>query len=124
MIVKEVMKKPYAVDKDISLRDAAQIMSEHNIGSLLFIQKNKIKGILTERDLLKNFGQEENISAIMSKDIIGVDAEEDAMQALELMKEHKVKRLPVLEEGKLIGIVSLTDLAANLEEMEGNFFFE
>ena len=56
MKVKELMKKALVVDRDVSLQEAADIMSKKGIGSLLYVDgENKIKGIITEGDLIKNF---------------------------------------------------------------------
>ena len=64
MLVKDLMKNAYTIDKDISLKEAAGIMSSNGYGSLIFVEEGKIKGIITEMDLLKNFGKEENISLL------------------------------------------------------------
>jgi len=124
MQVKELMKQPYIVDKDISLFDAAKLMSEKEIGSLLFVQKGRALGIITESDLLKNFGKQAKISSITSKNIISISPEETIDGALKIMKDNKIKRLPVVDSKKnLIGIVSMTDIAANSDKLEGDFFF-
>jgi CBS domain-containing protein len=124
MLVKEIMKRPLAVEKDISLSDAARLMSEKNIGSLLFISGSKIKGIITERDLMKNFSKNDKISHIMSTKVITIEPDENLDRATELMREYKIKRLPVINEGKLVGIITMTDIMANFEALEEEFFFE
>lgn len=119
-----MMKRPYVVDKDISLMDAAKIMSSKGIGSLLFVNKGQAKGIITETDLLRNFGKNKKISQIMSKDIITISGEASLDDALKLMKENKIKRLPVIDDKKrLSGIISMTDIAANIDKVDGDFFF-
>ncbi len=125
MRIKELMKQPYVVDKDISLVDAAKIMSSKGIGSLLFVARGKAKGILTESDLLKNFGKNKKISQIMSKNIISISDEDNVEKALKIMNENRIKRLPVIDKDKkLVGIVSMTDIAANIEKFDGEFFFD
>lgn len=124
MQIKELMKRPYVVEKDISLAEAAKIMSSKSIGSLIMVNGGKAKGIITESDLLKNFGKSKTISQIMSKNIISVSEKENVEDALKLMKENKIKRLPVVDEKKkLTGIVSMTDIAANVDKLDGEFFF-
>ncbi len=124
MQIKELMKTPYVVDKDISLADAAKIMSEKNIGGLLFVIRGKVKGIITEGDLLRNYGKNKKISQIMSKNVITVSAEDNIEDCLKVMKENKVKRLPVIDEKKrLVGIISMSDIAVNAEKLDGEFFF-
>ena len=125
MKVKELMKKALVVDRDVSLQEAADIMSKKGIGSLLYVDgENKIKGIITEGDLIKNFEKKENISKAMSVSVITVEPSASLEEALEIMKDNKVKRLPVVEKGELQGIITMTDLAANADELEGDFFFD
>ena len=124
MLIRELMKRPFIIEKNISLSEAARMMSEKNIGSLLFMSGGKIKGILTERDLLRNFGKSEKVSEAMTTKVITITSDEPLDRAMELMREHEIKRLPVVDAGKLVGIITLTDLAANFEAVEEDFFFE
>jgi len=124
MLVKELMKRPFVVEKNISLAEAAKIMSSKNIGSLLLISGNKVKGIVTEKDLIRNFTKHEKISQVMSSKIISIEPNETLDRAVEIMRDNKIKRLPVLDEGKLVGIITLTDVMANFEALEEEFFFE
>ncbi len=124
MQVKELMKEPYIIERDISLIETAKILSERRIGSLLFVYKGKARGIITENDLLKNFGEHKNISQIMSRNIISIGPDETIEDALKIMRENKIKRLPVVDSKKqLVGIISMTDIAANFDKTEGEFFF-
>jgi IMP dehydrogenase len=124
MEIKEVMRQAYIIEKDISLSDAAKIMSSKELSSLLFVKSGKIRGIITERDLLKNFNKSKTISQIMTKKVITISPGEEVEKALELMKANKVKKIPVVDEkNKLIGIINLTDIVANTEGLEGDFFF-
>ncbi len=124
MQIKEFMKTPYVIDKDVSLIDAAKLMSAKRIGSLIFVLKGKIKGIITESDMLKNFGKNKKVSDIMSKNIITISDDYSMEDALKIMKDNKIKRLPVIDKGKnLVGIVTMTDLAANIDKSDEEFFF-
>ena len=124
MRIKDLMREAFITEKDMSLADAAKLMSSKEIGSLLYVEKGKIKGILTERDVLKNFGKSKKISDIMSQNVITVEQDEDVNGALGIMTNHKIKRLPVLKKGELVGIITLTDIAANVDELEDGFFFD
>jgi len=123
MLVKEIMKRPFAVERDISLAEAAELMSEKNIGSLVFLSRNKIKGIITERDLMKNFGKHDKISHIMTSKVVTVNPDETLDKAAEVMRNNKIKRLPVENDGKLVGMITMTDIMANFEALEEDFFF-
>jgi len=100
-----------------SVKKAAEIMNKHEIGCLIVTEKNKAVGILTERDLLKRVvvearnPEKTKVKEIMSKPLIVTEPETDLENAVKLMFDMKIKKLPVVKEGKLIGIVSLTDIA-------------
>ncbi len=124
MLVKVLMKTPYVIDKDINLGEAAKIMTEKGIGSLIFLRRGKAIGIITENDLLKNFGAKKRISQVMSKEVIMIGTEETIEEALRVMRENRIKRLPVVDEKKnLVGIISMTDIASNVDKLDGEFFF-
>jgi len=124
MLIKEIMKTPFVVDKDISLKEAAKIMKNKKIGSLIFASGSKINGIVTESDLTRDFGKQEKISQVMNPKVITIEAEENVDRAVEVMKENKIKRLPVLDHGKLVGIITATEIIANFEDIEEEFIFE
>jgi|SRR3989344_8033221 len=125
MKISRVMNKAIVVEEDIKLRDAAKLMSEKNIGSLIIMHGEKIIGIITERDIMKNISRLDNkISSIMSRNVVCVDEGESLDNAAILMAKYRIKRLPVLKKGKLIGIVTATDILGNVEDLNENFFFE
>ena len=118
------MKEAVITSKDIYLDEAAKLMSSKGMTSLLFISDKKLKGIITDRDLLKNFNRKGRISSIMSKKVITIDSQDDVQSALDIMKKYNKKRLPVVEKGKLVGIIGLIDIARNADELEDGFFFD
>jgi CBS domain-containing protein len=124
MLVKEIMKAPLVIDEDMSLREAAGIMVNKNVGCLIYIHNNSLEGIITDKDLLKHYGVKKKVSEVMSRNVITVDPEDHVENALQVMKQEKIKRLPVVFAGELIGILSLTDIAVVLGELEENFFFD
>lgn len=126
MKIKEIMNKAVAVDHNITLKQAAKIMSNKNIGCLIAVKGTKILGILTERDIMKNISNSnERIASIMAKKVITIDKEDDIDEAALLMTKNKIRRLPVVDENKkLIGIVTSTDLLANSEDISEEFLFD
>ena len=118
------MKRPFVVEKDITLKEAAKIMKEKKIGSLIYLVNEKVKGIITEGDLTRDFGKQEKITQVMKPTVIIVEVNESVENAVELMKANKIKRLPVLSNGKLVGIITSTDIIANFAELEEDFIFE
>jgi len=125
MKIKDVMNKAIAVDHDVSVREAAKIMSDRNIGSLIVLKNNKIVGIITERDILKNVGDiGKRISAVMSRGVITIDHKASLDNAALIMNEKKIKRLPVVDDNKLVGIITATDIIANSDGLNEDFFFD
>jgi CBS domain-containing protein len=127
MLIKEIMNKAVAIEQDISLKQAAKIMSDKNIGSLVVVKGKNISGILTEKDILKNISDlDKKIHSAMSKNVITINENVDIDEAAMLMSKNKIKRLPVLdhENGKLIGIITSTDLVAHSEEISDEFLFD
>jgi len=123
MNVKDVMRQPFVITKDISIADAAKIMSNKDIGCLIFMKNEEVKGIVTERDILKHYHEGKKVSEIMSDKVITIESDKDLSRAFILMKTKKIKKLPVVDEGKLVGIITATDLVASMNDSEDNFFF-
>lgn len=118
------MRQPYVIESDIGLEQAAKIMSDKKIGCLIMVKGSKIRGIITERDLLKNFSKHDKISKIMSQSVITIEPQQTLQEAYELMKENSIKRIPVINDQRdIIGIITLTDLAAHMDEFDESFFF-
>ena len=125
MKVKEVMNRAIAVDHDISVKEAAQIMSDKNIGSVVAIKNGKILGIVTEKDVIRNVEKiNRKISSIMTRDVVTIEQDEDIDEAAILMKKNNIKRLPVTKNGELVGIITSTDLIANCDELNEEFLFD
>ncbi len=125
MRVKEIMNKALGVNHDISLKEAAKIMSDKNIGSLVVVKGEDIYGIVTEHDITKNADNLlKKISNTMTKNVLTIQENEDIEEAAEIMSKNKIKRLPVVnEDGKLTGIITVTDLIAHAEELGEDFLF-
>ena len=125
MKVSEIMNKAIAIEHDIPLKEAAQIMSRKNIGSLIILRKDKIAGIITERDVMKNISSlGSKVSNSMSKNVITIDDDESIDNAALVMTKNKIKRLPVLEKGKLVGIITATDIIANSDILNEDFLLD
>jgi signal-transduction protein with cAMP-binding, CBS, and nucleotidyltransferase domain len=119
MKITEIMTKAAVTDRpDDSLEAAARKMWEQQTGSLLVTDGEDLVGIVTERDVLRAVGTgtplDTPVSAMMSKDLITVDPGTSLREAARVMTEKWIRHLPVLEGGKLVGIVSQRDLAGVL----------
>jgi CBS domain-containing protein len=125
MRVKEVMNKVVVIDSNISLRAAAKIMSDKNIGSLIILNKDNILGIITEKDIVDNASNlDKKVTSIKQRRIITVEQDESLDTVAIIMSKNKIKRLPVMRDGKLTGIITATDLLANSEELDEDFFID
>ena len=117
MIVKDVMNRNVIVGKpDVTLKEASKVMSQYHIGSLVVVEKEKIVGIITERNVLKSVAQGKNpelttVEDIMSKNVITIEPDKKIDEAVELMMKHKIKKLPVVSNKKLVGIVTCSDIS-------------
>jgi len=106
-----------SIEPDRPVIDALIIMAEYKIGALLVMQKNKLLGIISERDyareiVLKGKSSKEClIEEVMTKDVITIDANDTYDKGLEIMTENRIRHLPVVENKTVIGMLSLGDLA-------------
>ena len=102
---------------DASAYDAVKLMNKNRIGCLVAVYNGEIIGILTERDLLERVlekgknPKETTVSEIMTRQVIVGKPDMELVEATRLMFEKKVKKLPILEENRLVGLVTLTDIA-------------
>ncbi|WP_453997174.1 CBS domain-containing protein [Bacillus nitroreducens] len=98
--------------------EVAVKMKELNVGAIPILEDNKLIGMITDRDLVvrgyaeKKAGSNQ-VTNVMSEDLITCSPDTSLQEASELMAKHQIRRLPVVENGQLVGIVSLGDLATN-----------
>ena len=115
--VRDVMTPgPIGVDYYQSIGEAARAMRDWGVGAILVVGDGSLYGLVTDRDLVvravaEDRGADEPVGPLSSANLIGVDADADVHEAMRLMRQHAVRRLPVLEGGQVAGIVSLGDLA-------------
>jgi CBS domain-containing protein len=114
--VKDVMINNVAsLDSSSMIKDAAKIMDEKNIGCIIVTQKELPIGILTERDFVKRIASKEKpltspLDEVMSSPLISIDPDETVWEAAEQMKVNNIHKLPVIENDKVIGIITTSDL--------------
>ena len=118
MDVKEIMVPDViTVKADTIVKEAVKIMNKNEIGCLVVENDGKVVGIMTERDLLRRIIEESRdpeevkVSEIMSKPLIVGAAHMGVEDVVRLMFMWKIKKLPILENGRLIGLITLTDIA-------------
>jgi len=123
--VKDVMvTNIITVEAGATVKKAAELMDKHDIGCLIVVSYGNPIGIITERDMLKRILlQKRDIAKaragnIMSAPLIAANPQTDIRDAVRLMNERRIKKLPVIEEGQLVGLVSLTDVMRSLAYFE------
>ncbi len=104
------------VDYHQSIAEAARTMRDWGIGAVLVTKDAVVHGLVTDRDLVvralaESRTPDEPVGPLSSGDLVGVSADDDAEVAARLMREHAVRRLPVIDHGQIAGMVSLGDLA-------------
>jgi CBS domain-containing protein len=98
---------------DATLRQAAEEMCRHRVGSLLVLEGERLLGIVTERDVLKAVGGgdlDARVDDVMTAQPETIDATEPLEQAAVLMLHGGFRHLPVLEDGRVVGVLSMRDL--------------
>ena len=119
MKVKDLMNTNVAsIDSEASVKDAASRMAQQEIGSLVVTEQGKPSGIVTERDLLSRVlalarnAEATQVKMVMSKPLICGSSDMDVVDAARFMVNRGIKKLPVTQNGRLVGIVTLTDVCA------------
>ena len=118
--VKELMtERPVTLAREASLTDAAKLMRDHGIGDVIVVEGDRAAGIVTDRDIVIRGVAEGNdpdatrAGDVLTGELAAVAPEDSIDRAIQLMRERAIRRLPVLESGKPVGIVSLGDLAVS-----------
>jgi CBS domain-containing protein len=123
MYVRNIMvKQPVTVIPERTIADAAKLMRECNVGCLVVTHGGRPIGMITDRDVVVRCtceghdSDECSVQSHMSKPVITVRPSTDVLEAAHVMTERQVKRLPVVEARKLVGLLSLSDIAQAMEQ--------
>jgi CBS domain-containing protein len=124
VLVRDIMSKDVRVVRpDSSVKEVVATMNKFNIGSIIVVQSARPVGIITERDILRRIVEPclapEILTArqIMSSPVLTIDEAASIDEAAELMAKRKIKKLPVMNKQKLVGIVTLTDIVTKVPTM-------
>ncbi len=139
MIVSQILKsKPdvgvISVTPSSSVADAAKLLSQHRIGTVVVSKDGaSLDGILSERDIVRELGKRgtgcltDPVSALMTSNLVTCSPTNSALEVLEMMTEGRFRHLPVMDNGKMVGLISIGDavkgrlsqLAMEKESLEG-----
>ncbi len=130
MPVREIMTSdPITIDRDIKISDAAKKMVELDVGSLIVMDGHNPIGILTEHDMVKKIISKNvnpdslSLTKVMTTPLITLDVDEDLQKAIDLMLNMHIRRIPIVKDKILVGLVTDTDLVSVSVEM-GNILSE
>ena len=121
--IREVMtENPETVSGDTTVTDAAKLMRDKDFGDVLWVEDDEVKGILTDRDIAVRTVAEgkdpssTKVSEVATTDLKTLSPDDPVEDAIELVRQHNVRRVPVVEDARPVGIVSLGDLARERDE--------
>ena len=115
-------ENPRSIGASESVVEAARLMRDEHIGSLPITDDEELVGMITDRDITTRVVAEAadpkttSVGDVVSRDLISVEPDKDLEEAVQLMASHQVRRLPVVENGRLIGIVAQADIARTEDE--------
>jgi len=119
-------RETYTVDSQQTVFEVARFMVERNIGAVPVLDRGKLVGIFSERDIMKRVLAEgkdpkrSKVSEVMTPDPLVVTADESFENCMLLMKQHGFRHLPIVDDQKLLGLVSLRDLLLHeVDEKDG-----
>lgn len=117
-VAESMTADPKTIGVHQSVREAAELMKAHDIGDLVVVDGDQVVGIVTDRDIVvrclaEGGSGDDEIGKACSSDVVTVESDSHVADAVNLMRERAVRRVPVTEGGALVGIVSLGDLAVD-----------
>ena len=127
MKIREIMRPVRIISKEDTVRKAAQMMADNRIGSLIVVDGKKIVGIITERDMLTKVtaqgkpSDKVSVDDVMTSKVLTISPDSYLDDAVYIMMDRKIKKLPVVDAGELVGIVTSTDIVAHSSEV-GEYF--
>jgi CBS domain-containing protein len=105
-----------------SLAEAAEVMKGEDVGSVPLVEEGRLAGIVTDRDIVtravaeRRGPQTVKVGEVASQELVTVEPEQNLDEALALMARHQVRRLPVVEQGQLVGMLAQADVALEAKE--------
>jgi CBS domain-containing protein len=123
-IIKDILASKghevYTIPADATVFEALSLMAEKNVGSLVILEGETLIGLISERDyarkvILKGkFSKDTPVSEIMTREPVTVSLDQDLEQCMELMTDKRVRHLPVVKEGRMMGIISIGDVVKGI----------
>jgi CBS domain-containing protein len=115
-LVRQKGSQIYSVPPDVTVLEALKLMAKQNIGAVLVMEGDRLAGILSERDCVRKLDLDGKSAAgtrvqeIMTSEVLSVDASQSVEECMALMTDKNIRHLPVYENNRLIGIISVRDV--------------
>ncbi len=115
-ILAEKGKQVWTVEPKTTLIEALKKLRTHKVGALLVVENGVVKGIISERDFAYQIAEkstcplEEPVSSWMTREVIAVKSSTTINECMQLMSREHIRHLPVVDEGKLVGLISIGDV--------------
>ena len=112
----------HTIGPDTSVLEALEVMARHDVGALVVVENGEVIGLVSERDYARKvilrgrLSKDTPIREIMSRDVYSVTSKETIRACMSLMTEHRIRHLPVIENGQLAGIISIGDVVKTIIE--------
>ncbi len=109
-----------SVPSDTSVYDTLAVMADKNVGAVVVVDRDQMVGIFSERDFARMVVQSSKctldspLTEIMTREMITVNPEQSLEECMQLMNDHHIRHLPVLDRGRLVGMVSIGDLVHSI----------
>jgi CBS domain-containing protein len=130
MIVSQILKEKghdvYTVFKEISVKEVSALLAEKRIGAVVVTdQADAVEGIISERDVVRGLAQhgssilDKKVEELMTKNVITHGLDDHIDDLMQEMSKSRIRHLPILDDGKLVGVISIGDVVKNrVEELE------
>ena len=126
-LLKQKGRQVWTIAASANIRQALILMAEKDVGALIVTQKGRLCGIFSERDFTRVMAKENQfpldtpVSKIMTADVLTVALNESVENCLQLMTDHHFRHLPVMDNGELVGIVSIGDAVKSIISSQKSF---
>jgi CBS domain-containing protein len=121
-ILKAKGNQVWTIAKDATVLDALKLMTEKGISALVVMDGDAVAGIFTEKDNAKKVGARERqprdtrVGEVMSQDLITVSPDQSVNEVMAIMTEKRIRHIPVFEDGRLVGLISIGDVVKDMIE--------
>lgn len=117
--IEAIRKRVVSLAPDATLRQTAELMERANVGAVVVLDGERLAGIVTDRDIvvrgvLHDLPTDARVDAVMTTDVVTLDADADLRSVLPIFRSHAFRRLPLVTEGRVVGMLTVDDLLIDL----------